>query len=521
MTRRAMARVSIVATTVLTGCTLAPHYERPALPVSAAWPADTQATAGAPAAPATAAPSATAAAPSSPAAPTVRSAPPDVAADRIGWHEFFADARLQRLIQIALDNNRNLRVAVLNVAASEAQYRVQRASLFPTIAATGAGVVEKLPSNGAVNVSGGATSGSSSVQAVGAPGSIFRYYTAGIGFTNYELDLFGHQQSLTHQAFEQYLSSAETRRSAQITLVGEVAMDYFAVLADQALLKITQQTLDSESQSYDLTKAMFDRDSTTLLSLRQAETAVDAARANLALYQRQLAQDSHALTLVLGQDVPADLPPGNDIDAQSLLADLPAGLPSDLLARRPDISAAEHTLRAANANIGAARAAFFPSISLTASGGAASTQLSKLFGTGVATWTFAPSISLPLFTGGQNLANLDLAHLQKRIEVAQYELTIQTAFREVSDGLVARGTYREQRAAQEALVAANADAYRLAQLRFRAGVDSFLATLDAERSLYSAQQGLVTLKQAELDNLVTLYKALGGGFYAETQAAHP
>jgi len=491
----------VLGASALTGCTLAPHYTRPALPVTNAWPADAQPT---------------------PPASTSATAPA-VSADAIGWRDFFGDPRLRRLIEIALANNRNLRIAVLNVAASQAQFRVQRASLMPAISALATGVAERLPEAGAIpfgstGVTSGGAGSTGTVQPVSG-GYIFHYYTAGIGITNYELDLFGRARSLSSAAFEQYLSSTETRRSTQLALVSEVAADYFAVLADQALLEITRETLKSQSESYDLTKAMFDRDSATLLSLRQAESSVDAARANLALYQRQLALDSHALTLVLGQESPADLPPGRGLDGEDLLADLPAGLPSDLLARRPDIMAAEHTLRAANADIGAARAAFFPSVSLTASGGAASIGLGSLFARGTGTWTFAPTITLPIFTGGQNRANLDFAHLTRRIDVAQYELAIQTAFREVSDALAARDTYRDQRRAQEALVTANADAYRLAQMRFRAGVDSYLASLDAERSLYAAQQGLVSLKQAELGNLVTLYKALGGGWQEHTVAS--
>jgi multidrug efflux system outer membrane protein len=291
------------------------------------------------------------------------------------------------------------------------------------------------------------------------------------------------------------------------------------VLADQALVKLTRETLRSESESYELTRAMYERDTTTLLSLRQAESTVDAARASLAQYQRQLAQDTHALTLVLGQDIPADLPESKDIEADGLLAEVPAGLPSGLLTRRPDILSAEHALRAANANIGAARAAFLPSIQLTASGGTASDRLGGLFGAGTGTWSFLPTITLPIFNGGQNLANLDLAHIEKSVAIAQYELTIQTAFREVSDALSARGTYLEQQRAQEALVAADADAYRLAEMRFRSGVDSYLATLDAQRSLYGAQQGLVTVREAALANQVTLYKALGGGWQPQTTGA--
>jgi multidrug efflux system outer membrane protein len=474
--------IASLAVISLNACTMMPHYQRPQSPVPDSWPVE---------------------------------ASSGVSADQIGWRDFFADARLQRLVEIALRNNRNLRIAVLNVAASEAQFRVERANLFPSISASGSAIVERLPANGAIPPGSLGTS----AQPNGAGGNTARYYTAGIGFTNYELDLFGRQRSLTTQAFEQYLAQSESQRSTQISLVAEVASDYFAVLADGALVKLTQQTLQSESESYDLTRAMYERDTTTLLSLRQSESAVDGARASLAQYQRQLAQDTHALTLVLGQEIPADLPPGMEMTAEGMLAEVPEGLPSDLLAHRPDILSAEHALRAANANIGAARAAFFPSIQLTAAGGTASNRLSGLFGGGTGTWSFAPTISLPIFSGGQNVANLDLAHIEKNVGIAQYELAIQTAFREVSDALSARGTYVDQRRAQEELVAADADAYRLAQMRFRSGVDSYLSTLDAQRSLYAAQQALVTVQEAELANRVTLYKSLGGGWQQHSASA--
>lgn len=484
MKRRLITSLAILA---LSACSFIPHYQRPQSPVADRWPADT--------------------------APSTATSAPGPSVDQIGWQDVFTDPRLQRLVQIALENNRNLRIAVLNVAASEAQFRVQRGNLFPAISATGSGLAERLPGNS--GLPGGTGSSAGTPQPTGGSAT-FHYYTAGIGFTNYELDLFGRERSLTTEAFEQYLAQAEARRSTQLSLVAEVATDYFAVLADQALLKLTKETLESETESYDLTRAMYDRDTTTLLSLRQAESALDAARANLAQYQRQLEQDTHALTLVLGQGIPADLPPAMDINTEGLLAAIPEGLPSDLLTHRPDILSAEHNLRAANANIGAARAAFFPSIQLTAFGGTASNRLNGLFRGGSGSWSFAPSITLPIFAGGQNVANLDLARIEKNVTIAQYELAIQTAFREVSDALSARGTYLDQRQAQEALVAADSEAYRLAEMRFRSGVDSYLSTLDAERSLYAAAQGLVTVRQAELANQVTLYKALGGGWQQRT-----
>ena len=485
--------IASIAAAALSACTLMPHYQRPESPVPDRWPAD--------------------------AVNASAVASPEVSFDQIGWRDFFTDPRLQRLVEIAFENNRNLRIAVLNVAASEAQFRVERGNLFPAISATGAGLAERIPANGALPLGGvGGSSGGTQVPS-GTTATTFHYYTAGIGFTNYELDLFGRERSLTTQAFEQYLAQSESRRSTQISLVAEVATDYFAVLADEALVKLTHETLQNEIESYELTMAMYERDTTTLLSLRQAESTVEAARASLAQYERQLAQDTHALTLVLGQEIPADLPPGKDLNTEGLLAQVPEGLPSNLLTHRPDILSAEHALRAANANIGAARAAFLPSIQLTASGGTASNRLKDLFRSGTGTWSFAPSITLPIFTGGQNRANLDLAHIEKNVAIAQYELSIQTAFREVSDALSARGTYIDQRRSQGALVAADADAYRLAEMRFRSGVDNYLATLDAQRSLYAAQQGLVSVRQAELANQVTLYKALGGGWQQHTVAA--
>lgn len=475
-----------IAVAALSGCTLIPAYHRPPSPVPSQWPAD---------------------APLSSSGGAVRGGAGATPAADIGWQELFSDPRLQRLVAIALENSQNLRIAVLNVEASQAQFRVQRGALFPSISASGSELAEKLPANGLPDAVG-----ASGASAFAAPGATLHSYSAELGFTGYELDLFGQERSLTRAAFEQYLAQDETRRSAQISLVGEVASDYFAVLADQALVKLTRETVRSDTESYDITLAMYQHDTTTLLSLRQSESAVDAARASLAQYQRQLALDTHALTLVLGAPIPAQLLQGANIEREGLLERVPAGLPSDLLSRRPDIVSAEHALEAANANIGAARAAFFPSISLTGSGGTSSSSLSSLFAKGTGTWSFSPTITLPIFTGGENLANLDLAHINQKIAVANYELAIESAFQEVSDALSARATYRDQLKAQRELVEADADAYRLADMRFRSGVDSYLPALTAQLSLYAAREQLIALRQADLTNEVTLYKALGGGW---------
>lgn len=501
---------------LLAGCTLAPKYRTPSLPAAPAFPANAAYH------PQTVAPQ-----------PALA-----VSADALGWHDFFVDPRLRRLIEIALRSNRDLRTAVLDIAQSQAQYRVQRSDLFPSISLTGAAQYQGLSNSGLVGTSSGGSSStgatsstgtgtgtgastsastgtSTSASSTGGSGGTFRYFSAGVGFSSYEVDLFGRLRSLTRQAFENYLAQRENRRAVQLTVVGQVATDYIALLADQALLKVTADTLHTQQETERLTQAEFDHGATTLLALRQVQTSVATAQANLAQYTRQAAQDENALVLVVGAPLPADLPPPNPFGAQTLALDLPAGLPSDLLTRRPDIMQAEHTLRGAYADIGAARAAFFPQITLTASDGLQSLKLSHLFTGGATTWSFAPQITVPIFTWGQNRANLDLANLERDLDVVAYEKAIQTAFREVSDALVARATYLDQTRAQQAQVDESSDYYRLANMRFQAGVDTYLTALDAERTLYAAQQTLITVREAQLQNLVTLYRVLGGGVKPE------
>ena len=452
-----------------------PHYTRPAAPVPVTW------------------------------AGNAAGAADKASVADLGWRQFFPDPVLQRLIGLALANNRDLRVAVLNVQAAQAQYRIQRADLFPTVAATGLEEVEKYPAG----VLGGTTGGSAGTPIPG--GTTFRFFEANVGFTSYELDLFGKIRSLNHAALELYFENEETRRSSQLTLVAEVASAYLAILADETILKVTRETLDSQTASYDLTKRSLDAGTTTALALRQAATTVDTARANLAEYKQQAAQDRNALMVLIGVPIPEDIVFTTDINAETMSADLPVGVPSEVLTRRPDVLAAEHQLVSANADIGAARAAFFPSITLTGNYGTASTQLSGLFKRGSSAWTFSPQISLPIFAGGANVANLDLSKIEKNVYIAQYEKTLQSAFREVDDALAARGTLDEQLAAQRALLDDSSEEYRLAEMRFRNGVDSFLPVLDAQRGLYSAQQAVVGLELQRLQNMATLYKALGGG----------
>jgi multidrug efflux system outer membrane protein len=489
--RSASSSLGFLAASVaalLSSCTLEPNYHRPAAPVPA----------------------------------LEGGAQGDTAAAEIGWREFFPDPQLQQLIALALINNRDLRVAALNVESAQAQYRIQRAALFPTVDASAVEQVERLPA-GVFGASGAGAGGvgSGTAAAAGTGGSTLHIYDVGIGFTSYELDFFGRIRSLNHAALQQYFSNEETRRSAQLTLVAEVATTYLNVLADQTLLDITRDTLKNQSESYALTQRLFGAGTTTELALRQAESTVETARANLAQYNRQLAQDRDALQLLLGAPIPDDMDIAGGLDRGTAVAELREGITSDVLVSRPDVLAAEHQLQGANAHIGAARAAFLPAITLTGNFGTESTQLSGLFKGGSRAWTFSPQISVPIFAGGANVANLQATRLARDTAIAQYEKAIQTAFREVADALAARSTLDDQLEAQQALVTASAKAYQLADMRFRGGVDSYLSALDAQRNLYSAQQQLQSVRLTRLQNLVTLYKALGGGLQEHGSIARP
>ncbi|MEG0858853.1 MAG: AdeC/AdeK/OprM family multidrug efflux complex outer membrane factor [Pseudomonas sp.] len=460
---------------ILGGCSLIPDYQTPESPVAAQWP-------------------------QGPAYSPTESA--NVAAAEQGWRQFFQDPALQQLIQTSLVNNRDLKVAALNIDAYRAQYRIQRADLFPAVSANGSGSRQRMPADMSQTGESGITS----------------TYSATLGVSAYELDLFGRVRSLTEQQLEIYLSSEEARRSTQIALVASVANAYFTWQADQDLLKLTEDTLKTYEQSYALTLRSNEVGVASALDLSQARTSVEGARVKLAQYQRLVAQDQNSLAVLLGTGIPADLPTAKDLNSD-LLAEVPAGLPSDVLHRRPDIQEAEHLLKAANANIGAARAAFFPSISLTANAGTISPDMSGLFNGGSGTWLFQPQINLPIFNAGALRASLDYSKIQKDINVAKYEKTIQTAFQEVSDGLAARKTFNEQLQAQRDLVSANQDYYRLAERRYRIGVDSNLTFLDAQRQLFNSQQSLITDRLSQLVSEVNLYKALGGGWYEQTGQA--
>lgn len=462
---------------ILGGCSLIPDYNQPAAPVPAQYP-------------------------QGPAYSPAEAA--NVAAAEQGWRQFFQDPALQQLIQTALVNNRDLRVAALNIDAFRAQYRVQRADLYPAVSADAAGSRQRVPAD--LSPSGKA--------------GISSQYSATLGVSAYELDLFGRIRSLSEQALETYFSSEEARRTTQISLVANVANAYLTWRADQELYKLTQDTLGAFEESYKLTSRSAEVGVASALDLAQSRTSVEGARANLAQFQRQVAQDLNGLTLLLGTGMPADLPAAKPL-SDDLLAEMPVGLPSDLLLRRPDILEAEHQLKAANANIGAARAAFFPSISLTASAGTGSSDLSGLFKGGSGTWLFQPRINLPIFNAGSLRASLDYSKIQKDIGVANYEKSIQTAFQEVSDGLAARKTFDNQLQAQRDLVVANQDYYRLAERRYRIGIDSNLTFLDAQRQLFSSQQTLISNRLQQLTSEVNLYKALGGGWYEQTGQSKP
>jgi len=462
-----------VLAALLSGCSgmLAPGYQRPAAPVTAQWPTG----------PAYGAPSAA----------------DDASAADIGWREFILDARLKKLVEIALANNRDLRISALDIEKARAQYGIARADLFPSISATANGDHAETATQ------------------LTTPGSarVTHTYTAGVGFSSYELDFFGRLQNLKDKALESFLQTEEARNAEQITLIAEVASAYLTLGADQERLRLSGETLASQEQTYSLTQSRFKLGIVSGLDVSQAQTSVESARADAASYTSQVAQDTNALALLLGAPVPQDLVPVGSLDSAALFKDVPVGLSSAVLQRRPDIRGDEHTLKSDNANIGAARAAFFPSITLTANAGSGSTDLGGLFKSGSGTWSFIPQLNLPIFEGGKLNANLDVAKTTRDIDVAQYEKDIQTAFKEVADALAVRGSIGRQLEAQQAEVDASAQYYRLASARYKNGIDSYMTMLDAQRSLYSAQQSLITVKLSAQSNRVTLYKVLGGGVH--------
>lgn len=454
---------ALISVGFISGCSLAPQYTRPDAPVAGAYPAD----------------------------PAGQG---DRAAADIGWREFFPDENLQALIQTALDNNRDLRTAALRIEEARALYNIQSADLLPNVNAGFSGNRSRTPA---------------SLSLTGQP-VISSSYQVGLSLASFELDFLGRVRSLNDAALSLYLASDEARQAAQISLVAEVAK---AALAERALAEqqeLAQKSLEGRETAYKLAKQRFDVGASSALDLRLNETLMLAARVAVVTLTRQRAQAMNGLALLTGKPL-SDLAPAQALSAQNIVAELPAGLPSDLLARRPDIRASEQRLKAANANIGAARAAFFPRITLTAGFGTASNDLSGLFQSGSDTWSFSPQVVLPIFDAGRNRANLTLTEVRKNMAITDYEKTIQTAFREVADALVARASLDQQIDAQRAVQEAQADRLRLADLRYQNGVSSFIDVLDAQRELFSAEQALVQARLLRLTNAIDLYRALGGG----------
>ena len=477
--RRAMRRSAlaiVLMAAVLGGCSLAPQFVRPTLPVADAFPLDAMANANA----------------------TADATGDARRAVDTGWRDFFPDPRLQALVQMGLANNRDLRSAVLRIEETRALYNIQSADLLPTINGTAGGARGR----GLAAGNGGQTIVASN-------------YQVGLSLASFELDFFGRVRSLNDAALAQYLASAEARQSVQISLIASVAQSYLNERSFAEQLALAQSTIEARQSAYNLAKQRFDVGASSALDLRLAETLLLSARVAVVTLQRQQAQAQNALTLLVGTP-PRDLPPNQALSSEKIVTGIPAGLPSELLINRPDIRAAEQRLRAANASIGAARAAFFPRISLTAGLGTASSSLSGLFDAGSRTWSFAPQLLLPIFDAGRNRANLTLSQVRTDLAVADYEKTIQVAFREVADALVARGTLEEQIVAQQAFLAATADRLRLADLRFKNGVASSLDVLDAQRELFSAQQSLVQTRLQRLTNAIDLYRSLGGGLLEQS-----
>lgn len=453
----------------LSGCSLAPTYQRPSAPISEKWIH---------------------------AGESVATHEQPSAAAALDWQSFVKDEQLRELIQLALSNNRDLRQTLLNVEAARAQYRVQRSDRLPGIDAQGGGSRQRTPADLS-------PSGRAEVQST---------WQAGIGLAAFELDLFGRVRNLSQAALEEYLATEGAARAAQVSLVGEVIQAYLTRQGAQHRYALTTQTLQAREESLKLISQRRASGVATALDYQEARGLTEQAKADLERIDREFRQSTNALGLLVGvSDVNAYLPalPSEEV---LLVQEITPGMPSELLAHRPDIQAAEHRLRARNADIGAARAAFFPRISLTGLFGSSSAELSNLFDSGQRAWSFAPQISLPIFAGGRNRANLDLAEVRKDIAVAEYEKRIQTAFSEVSDALAATDTLRREEQAQRALADSSQEAMRLAEARYRSGVDGYLRYLDAQRHAFTNQAAAIEVSTQRQIALATLFRTLGGGW---------
>jgi multidrug efflux system outer membrane protein len=449
---------------ILAGCSLSPFYEQPALPTAASYPGVND---------------------------TATQASPGI--EQFGWREFFTDVRLQELIVQALENNRDLRIAIERVEEARGLYGIQRADRLPGISAGAMGGRTQIPSD--LSPTGSAMTSD--------------IYLATL-FSTWELDFWGRVRSLTAAAMESYLATEEARRAIVISLVAQVANTYLLEQELDERIAIAQQTLATRGDSYRIARRRYEVGYASKLDAVQAETLLNQARADLTVLMRQRDQNRNALTLLVGVPIVAFETQPLSMIGPGFVREISSGLPSDLLINRPDIMAAEHRLKAATANIGAARAAFFPRIMLTGSLGTVSTDLSGLFGSGSGLWSFAPILTLPIFDGGRNRANLEVSEARRNLAVADYERTIQVAFREVADALAERRWLTEQLAAQQATLAAQTERTRLAGLRYQNGAAPYLEVLDAERDRFAAEQALVQVRRALIGSSVNLYAALGG-----------
>lgn len=452
----------IGAVLFVSSCTLAPEYKRPEVSVSPEYMAETGGD----------------------------------SIDLRNWKMFFKDEPMQRLIGIALENNKDLRLAVLNIEKTRALYRIQRADLLPTINASAGMTRQHLPAD---------------LSQTGVKG-ISTQYSVGLGFSAFELDLFGRLHSLSSQALETYYATAEEARTAKLSLVAETAAMYLQLVSDREEYDLTVATLDNRKHNFNIIERKFKAGVASDLELNQAQSLLDEARINLAVSKTKIGQDENMLALLLGTPLPKDLPDIRKLADVAPLESVPAGLPSDLLERRPDIISAEHMLKAANANIGAARANFFPSISLTGNLGTMSREYNNLFDAGYKGWSFMPQINLPIFDMGRNRSRLDVSKAEKEMAVARYEKAVQTAFKEVADTLVQRENIDLQLKAQRSLVSSLEKSYNHASSRYETGVSAYINVLDAQRSLYDAQSGYIAARLLKETNALTLYKALGGGW---------
>ena len=460
--------LQIIGLIILGGCSLAPKYQRPQVPIPEKWPQgeaykEPQVTSGLP------------------------------AAQELNWQGFFGDQKLKKIIETALTNNRDLRIAALNVEKARAQYGIQRAELFPALDASGAWSKQRR---------------SNDLIQPGEPRTV-EQYDADLGIAAWEIDFFGRLRSLKDQALEEYMATDQARRSAQIMLISEVARAYLTLAADKESLHLARFTLESQQASYNLIRENYDTGLSTRIDLRRAQTQVDVARRDVHHYTQLTAQDRNALNLLAGTPVAEALLPV-DLSSVTPVNEISPGLSSEALLNRPDIVAAEHRLKGADAYIGAARAAFFPRISLTTSVGTASDELSGLFGSGSDVWNFAPHVVMPIFDA-RIWAALRVSKADRKIILTEYEKAIQTAFRETADALAVQGTIDQQVSAQQSIVDATTETYSLSNERYTIGIDGYLSVLDAHRSLYAQQQTLISLQLAKMANQVTLYTVLGGG----------